>query len=86
MRLRKEEYFLQTVDEITKQIILEDIKDLPVRLTPKDIYNFYNKDGHIIGEQKAYDIAKKIGYRFVEGGRIYVNKTDFIKFLYTKEN
>lgn len=76
---------MNLVDEITKQVILEDIKDLPNRMTPRDIYEFYNKQSHIIGWHKVYDIAKKIGHRFQEGGRIYINKTDFIKFLYGRE-
>lgn len=78
---------MNLVDEITRQIMLEDIHNLPARLTPKDIYNYYNKDRKegepaLVGRDRAYEIAKKIGYRFREGGKIFVNKTDFIKYLY----
>ena len=76
---------MSVVDEVTKRIILDDIKDLPKRLTPKDIYNYYNKDNHIMGWHTVYSIARKLGHRFKEGGRIYVNKTDFIKFIYEGE-
>jgi hypothetical protein len=70
---------MAAIDEITKQIMLEDIKNLPARLSPKDIYNYYGDD---IGRDRAYDIAKQLGYRFRKGGKIFVNKTDFIKFVY----
>ena len=73
------------IDEIERKIILDDIRDLPVRLTPRDIYNYYNKSGNIIGIHRAYDIAKEIGYRFRDGGKIFVNKTDFIQYLYGED-
>lgn len=79
---------MSVVNEVAKEIILNDIKDLPLRLTAQDIYDFLNKDNRgyaTVGKNTAYDIAKNLGYRFKEGGRIYVNKTDFIKFIYEGE-
>ncbi len=72
----------QVTKEVIKKLLLEDIKNLPSQMTPKDIYEYYNKDGHKMGWNKVYAIAKKIGRALGPGNRIYISKTTFIKFLY----